>query len=115
MARNVEGLRATTDCTAVTLSHAGACTGVLTIADRFLRINLSSVRGLNEDANTLATRVRWTVRPRGGTCSFTSGRARTETTPLLCAEVQPVMTGLVGWGTYTPWITAADTLDATRP
>jgi Flp pilus assembly protein TadG len=115
MARNEDGLRATADCTAVTRETAGPCTGVIRIADQFLRTNLTGVRGLGEPAETLAARVRWTVRPNGGTCSFSSGGATTETTPLLCAEVRPVMTGIVGWGDYTPLITAADTLDTLQP
>jgi Flp pilus assembly protein TadG len=114
MAQNADGLRATADCTAVTRETAGPCTGVIRIADQFLRTNLTGVRGLGEPAEDLAARVRWTVRPSGGTCSFSGGGATTETTPLLCAEVRPVMTGIVGWGDYTPLITAADTLDAIR-
>ncbi len=115
MARNEEGLRVTADCTAVTRENAGPCQGLITVADRFLRTNLTGVRGLGESTEALAARVRWTVRPNGGTCSFSSGAAKTETTPLLCAEVRPVMTGIVGWGDYTPLITAADTLDTLRP
>lgn len=114
LARDDDGLRATRDCLAVTSSHAGPCQGVVAVADRFLRTNLTGVRGLGESADTLAERVHWTVFPHGGTCSFSNGTYETQTTPLLCAEVRPVMTGLVGWGTYTPLITAADTLDATR-
>ncbi|NTV64157.1 MAG: hypothetical protein HGA65_11555, partial [Oscillochloris sp.] len=65
-----------------------------------------------EPPEVLADRVRWTVLPHGGTCQFRNGTAQTEISPLLCAEVQPVMTGLVGWGTFTPLITAADTVDS---
>ncbi|MBX0330272.1 hypothetical protein K2Z83_21625 [Oscillochloris sp. ZM17-4] len=113
LARGEDGLRVTSDCRAVTLETAGACRGVVIVADRFLRTNLTGVRGLGEYAGTLAARVRWTVLPQGGTCSFSGGTYTTEISPLLCAEVRPVMTGIVGWGTYTPWITAADTLDTT--
>jgi Flp pilus assembly protein TadG len=114
MARNTDGLRATSDCTAVTSATAGPCQGVIAIAERFLRTNLTGVRGLGEPITELAARVRWTVRPNGGTCQYSGGTARTELTPLLCAEVRPQMRGLVGWGTFAPLITAADTIDPIR-
>ncbi|MBX0330270.1 hypothetical protein K2Z83_21615, partial [Oscillochloris sp. ZM17-4] len=107
LARGEGDIGVSAPCVGVTLGGAGACRGVIKIADRFLRTNLTGVRGLGEDAGTLAARVRWTVLPQGGTCSFIVGSYTTETSPLLCAEVRPVMTGIVGWGTYTPWITAA--------
>ncbi|NNJ12906.1 hypothetical protein EKD04_021495 [Chloroflexales bacterium ZM16-3] len=114
MARGAGDMGASAPCVGVTLSHAGPCTGVLASADRFLRTNLTGVRGLGEDAEDLAARVRWSVYPHGGTCSFSNGTYATQITPLLCAEVQPTMTGLVGWGEYAPLITAADTLDTIR-
>jgi hypothetical protein len=84
------------------------------VADRFLRANLTGVRGLGEPIDGLVERVRWTVLPQGGTCQYSAGAARTEVTPLLCAEVRPLMTGIVGWGDFTPLITAADTIDTIR-
>ncbi|EFO81409.1 hypothetical protein OSCT_0691 [Oscillochloris trichoides DG-6] len=114
LAANNQALRAPADCVAVTLAEAGACAEVVEIADRFLRTNLSTVRGLAEPVDQIAARVRWTVRPNGGACSFQSGQTQSAATPLLCAEVQPLMRGIVGWGHYSPWIHAGDTLDVVR-
>ncbi len=101
------------DCIALTLAQARAsgrtCAAVLEVADRFLRTNLRGVRGLAESSEALVARVRWTVRPLDGGCSYSDGRAVVSAPqPLLCAEVRPLMRGLVGWGTYTPLIIAAD-------
>lgn len=114
LAANNQSLRAEGDCVAVTLAEGGACQEVLAVADRFLRTNLSGVRGLAEPIDQIAARVRWTVLPNGGTCSFHSGQAQSAGSPLLCAEVQPLMRGIVGWGHYRPWIHAGDTLDVVR-
>jgi Flp pilus assembly protein TadG len=114
LARGAGDIGAAAPCVRVTLAAAGPCQGVVRTADRFLRTNLSGVRGLGEGAEDLAARVRWTVLPQGGTCSFSNGTYTTETTALLCAEVQPTMTGLVGWGSYAPLIAAADTLDTIK-
>jgi Flp pilus assembly protein TadG len=114
LARNEEGLRASVDCVNVTTATAGACTSIVNVADTFLRANLSGVRGLNETTAALAGRVRWTVYPRGGTCTYSNAKVRTEATPLLCAEVRPLMRGVVGWGNYSPFISAGDTLDPTE-
>jgi Flp pilus assembly protein TadG len=113
-ARGEGGMGASAPCVGSTTGGTGACRAVIAVADRFLRTNLTGVRGLGEPINDLADRVRWTVLPQGGTCQYSAGTARTETTPLICAEVRPVMTGIVGWGQYTPLITAADTLDTIR-
>ena len=116
MATGADGLRGITrPCTGVTLSQAGDCAPLIQVADRILRTNLMGVRGLGESRDALSARVQWTVLPNGGTCAYRDGSARTETTPMICAEVSPVMTGIVGWGSYTPLITAADTLDQTHP
>jgi hypothetical protein len=114
LARGAGDMGAAAPCLSVTLAHAGSCQGVIKIADRFLGTNLTGVRGLGESSGELSARVRWTVLPQGGTCSFSNGTYETETTPLICAEVRPIMTGIVGWGNYAPIITAADTLDAIR-
>lgn len=114
LARNEDGIRATSDCVNVTKATAGACTAVVNIADSFFRTNMAGVRGLDESITTLSNRVRWTVYPRGGTCVYSDGTVRTETTPLICAEVRPAMRGIVGWGTYTPFVHAGDTLDPAR-
>jgi Flp pilus assembly protein TadG len=112
LARAESGLRAG-ECRNVTAAQNSPCRALLVTAERFLLVNLTSVRGLDEPATTLAGRVRWTVLPRGGTCSYTSTVVRpvTETTPLICAEVRPRLRGIVGWGAFNPLITAADTLD----
>jgi Flp pilus assembly protein TadG len=113
LARAEGGLRAG-ECRAVTATQNSPCKALLATAQRFLLINLTGVRGLAEPAADLVARVRWTVLPRGGTCSYSSTAIQpvTETTPLICAEVRPQMRGIVGWGAYRPLITAADTLDA---
>jgi Flp pilus assembly protein TadG len=113
LAENRDGMRATQDCRNVTWNQNSACRALLSVARRFLVTNLTGVRGLAEPPETIADRVRWTVLPNGGTCSYTSTAVRpvTETTPLICAEVRPALTGVVGWGVYRPLIVAADTLD----
>jgi Flp pilus assembly protein TadG len=114
LARGGDGMSASDSCVDITTGGAGACRAVIAVADRFLRTNLTGVRGLGEPIDDLADRVRWTVLPQGGTCQYSTGAARTETTPLICAEVRPQMRGLVGWGGFAPLITAADTLDTIR-
>jgi hypothetical protein len=114
LARGEDGMGASVPCVGITIASAGACRAVIAIADRFLRINLTGVRGLDEPISDLANRVRWTVLPEGGTCRYSTGASRIEATPLICAEVRPQMGGLVGWGGFAPLITAADTLDTIR-
>ena len=54
--------------------------------------------------------------PAGGGCAFRSGASvPDEPTPLICAEAHPTMEGIVGWGSYTPAIIAADRLDPIAP
>jgi len=70
------------------------------------------VSGVEETPEQTAARVTWTFLPQGGTCTFPNGRPPvTFRTPAVCATLKPRMTGLLGWGTWTPQIDAADTLD----
>lgn len=116
LAEGGAGLRAPADCRSVAWDESPGCRPLLAVARGVLITNLASVRGLEEPPEELADRVRWTVLPAGGTCSYSSlsTPAVTETSPLLCAEVRPHMRGLVGWGSYAPLIIAADTLDVVR-
>lgn len=83
-----------------------------TLACSVFRTNLHSVRGLEETLDQTAARVQWTVLPQGGSCTFPNGRPSISfTTPAVCATLRPRMTGLLGWGIWTPQIDAADTLD----
>ena len=85
---------------------------VTAVGTRVLRINLASVHGLADAPDDVAAQVRWTVLPKGGTCTFSGGRSSiTSATPLVCAELRPSMTGLLGWGSYTPVLSTAATLD----
>lgn len=113
LARGAGHLRVTSACIDVPWNGDPNCQALLTVARDLLITNLTGVRGMGESPEALADRVRWTVLPNGGTCRFSSSRTpqTTQPTPLVCAEVRPVMTGLLGWGTYTPLIIAADTLD----
>jgi Flp pilus assembly protein TadG len=81
-----------------------ACTTFLT--------NLTSVSGLEETPSQVAAHVQWTLLPNGGSCRF-GGHSPdvTLSTPMVCATVTPRMTGLLGWGIWTPQIDASDTLD----
>jgi hypothetical protein len=77
--------------------------------------NIAGVRGLGETPAQLADRVSWTIRPTGGSCSFPGGSPPVHSSaPLVCATVEPRMTGLLGWGVWTPQIDAAETLDAAQ-
>lgn len=111
LARGENLLRAGEDCRRVTVDSAGPCAEVVEVAARIFEINLTGIRGLAESPDDLIARVEWTVLPNGGTCTYTSSESVTHATPLICAEMRPVMRGIVGWGDYTPFITAADTLD----
>lgn len=111
-----EALRTGAECRDVTWDQPGRCREVLEVARQLFLTNLTGVRGLDEPPEALAGRVRWTVLPRGGTCTFTwaSERPVVEVTPLICAEVRPRMRGIVGWGVYYPLLIAADTLEPVR-
>ena len=112
-------LAASADCVDVTTATAlgGPCAAVITTADSYLRINLQGVRRLAGESSTTAIAaaadsVRWTVRPQGGGCSYSSGQTLPhEATPLICAEMRPTVESFVLGGTYQPRITAADRLD----
>jgi Flp pilus assembly protein TadG len=109
-ARNGQVLRESTSsitgCAGLTANSARtpACTVFVT--------NLHGVSGVEETPDQTAARVQWTFLPQGGTCTFPNGRPPvTFTTPAVCATLKPRMTGLLGWGIWTPQIDAADTLD----
>lgn len=106
-------------CQRVTQAQPGQCRAVVEAAAAYLAANLQRARGLadGESVAALARRTRWTVLPRGGTCAYANGATRSAPagTPLLCAEAEPVLRGVVGWGTFSPLITAGDTLDIATP
>jgi len=126
MARNenlVRGVPAG-GCQDVSTKEPGDCDAIVTIAATFFTANLANVRGIATNATNpsdgdsvaeIVARTRWTILPRGGSCAYSNGASRTvPAQPLICAEVRPVMRGIVGWGAFTPLITASDTLDAVR-
>lgn len=123
LAEGRDQIRATGVCERVSTAQArgGACEAVIEVADTFFRTNLLGVRGLvgASDAaarDAAAREVLWSVYPNGGSCAFSNGDAVAyEATPLICAEIRPTMRGIVGWGTYTPLIVAADRLDPVQP
>lgn len=86
------------------------------IACGVLLVNLqTAARGLDETPAQTAERVEWTIYAQGGTCTFPNGRAAvTDTRPMVCATLQPRMQGLLGWGTWTPQLDAADVLDQSQ-
>lgn len=98
---------------------------VIATAKTMFRVNLGSVRGLEEPVDELVARVQWTVLAEGGTCTLpgegalVAGQAERANnqwqvsfpTPAVCATVKPKLHGLLGWGVYTPTINAAETLD----
>lgn len=105
---------------AVRESHATIIAGCASLAANSARklactvflSNASDMRGLAETPAQTAARITWTFLPNGGTCTYPNGRPSiTFSTPAVCATVQPRMTGLLGWGIWTPQIDAADTLD----
>jgi len=110
-ARNGQLLRETS-AASVTGCHGLAPNSARTLACTVLLTNLRSVSGVEETPEQTAARVTWTFLPQGGTCTFPNGRPPvTFRTPAVCATLKPRMTGLLGWGTWTPQIDAADTLD----
>lgn len=71
--------------------------------------NLGAVGRLREGEtpHTVAHQVVWTVGPSGGTC-----QGQTYATPLVCAEFDAPLRGLTSrYGSWTPRITAAETID----
>lgn len=93
------------------------CAGIVPNSARFAACsvfltNLRDLRGVAETSEQSAAHIQWTFLPQGGTCTFPNGRPSiTFTTPAVCATLTPRMTGLLGWGIWTPQIDAADTLD----
>lgn len=88
-------------------------TRVQNVARNTFITNLTGLRGLVQTPAEVAAQVTWTVYPTGGTCTYPHGRPSvTATTPMVCATMKPRMTGLLGWGEWTPQIDAASTLDA---
>ena len=88
-------------------------TRVKDVAERTFIINLTGLRGMVQTPAEVAAQVTWTVLPNGGTCTFPNGHPSVSaTTPMVCATLKPRMTGLLGWGEWTPQIDAASTLDA---
>lgn len=88
-------------------------TRVKDVAQRTFIINLTGLRGMVQTPAEVAAQVTWTVLPNGGTCTFPNGHPSVSaTTPMVCATLKPRMTGLLGWGEWTPQIDAASTLDA---
>ena len=82
------------------------------LACTVLATNLLTISGVQDTPDQTAARVTWTFLPQGGTCVFPNGHPSvTFTTPAVCATLTPQMTGLLGWGTWTPQLDAADTLD----
>ena len=98
---------------------------VIATARAIVATNLASARGLDEPIEALVERIEWQVLPNGGTCTLpgegalVAGRQERTgaswqisfSTPAVCATVRPKLTGLMGWGQYTPTINAAETLD----
>jgi Flp pilus assembly protein TadG len=94
-----------TGCANVTASSARK------LACSVFQTNAADVGGMQETPAQTAARITWTFLPQGGTCTFPNRPPVTFTTPAVCATAQPRMTGLLGWGIWTPQIDAADTLD----
>jgi hypothetical protein len=111
-------LRASGECRQVQAGRNSNCAEITELAQDLFLTNLGGVRGLTVSETDLASRVRWTVLPNGGTCTFASSGYVPVTladAPLLCAEVQAPMRGLQLLGeSFTPWIAAAETLDPIR-
>lgn len=112
-AKNTQELDASAACSG-TLSGGCAGNAVAQLAADLLIINLQSTDGLAATPEQIAAEVRWQIAPAGGSCSDLSARAGLATTfanPAVCAVLDVPMQGLVGWGSWTPRVEAADTLD----
>ena len=101
-------------------SHATTITGCASLAANSARklactvflTNAAGVSGVEETSAQTAARITWIFLPQGGSCTYPNSRGSvTFTTPAVCATLRPRMTGILGWGTWTPQIDAADTLD----
>lgn len=106
-AENTQALKASTPCTGTV---SGGCAGnpVAKLAADLFATNLTHVAGLaaSETPKTVADRVVWTIGPRGGACL-----GQSYDTPMVCAQLNVPMRGLVGWGNWTPQMTAAEKID----
>lgn len=106
-AENTQALKASAPCTG-TVSSGCAGNPVAKLAADLFATNLTHVAGLaaSETPKTVANRVVWTIGPTGGACL-----GQSYNTPMVCAQLQVPMRGLVGWGNWTPQITAAEKID----
>lgn len=114
-ARNTQALNASA-CQGTRVDPAGCkSNAVAELAAALFVTNLQSTAGLSVPPEAMADRVTWYVLPNGGDCrTILTDRPpleRTFTTPTVCAALDAPMRGLVGWGTWTPRLEAADTLD----
>lgn len=105
--QKVREVSATTVTGCASLAESSARTLACTV----FTTNAAGVSGMQETPAQTAARITWTFLPQGGTCTFPNRPPITFTTPAVCATVRPRMTGLLGWGVWTPQIDAADTLD----
>jgi len=112
-AKNSQDFRATACQGSITSGCAG--NAVAELASQLFAINLQSTDGLTMTPDDVAKQVTWYILPEGGDCSTIladrNNLQRTFTTPSICAQLDAPMEGLIGWGTWTPRIDAADTLD----
>jgi Flp pilus assembly protein TadG len=102
------------EASATTITGCGslAPSSARTLACSVFLTNLQGVRGLQETPEQTAARVTWTFLPNGGMCTYPNGSAPIMfATPAVCATLRPRMTGLLGWGIWSPQVDAADTLD----
>jgi hypothetical protein len=79
-------------------------------ARQILSINLRNLAGLAETPEQVAQRVHWEVLPSGGTCVSAEYTAPPGS-PTICATLDVPMKSIVGWGTWSPHLVAAATLD----
>jgi len=97
--------------TSVTGCASLAANSARKLACTVFTTNAAGVSGMQETPAQTAARITWTFLPQGGTCTFPNRPPITFTTPAVCATLRPRMTGLLGWGIWSPQIDAADTLD----
>jgi Flp pilus assembly protein TadG len=110
-AQNGQHVRETSGTT-VTGCASLAANSARKLACTVFTTNAAGVGGMQETPEQAAARITWTFLPQGGTCTFPNGHPPvTFTTPAVCATMRPRMTGLLGWGSWTPQVDAADTLD----
>ena len=90
-----------------------ACRTFVTHARDLLAANLAAIPGMDVVPLTLANRVRWTVLPAGGNCTFPPPhRGVASTEPMMCAELTVTVPGAgLNPLPLTVTFTAAETLD----